>query len=222
MIEARAKNPANGAPAAADTLTLHEAACAAGVPLDRARRIAASGALGPVEVRKGARAIPRDGVAGLKLAHEARDILTPEGRRRLVRRLLEEPEADTVRECGVSVDAARLRREAREGLERLAWARGMVSIRKDTMGGAPCIAGTRIPVHFIAGMHAEGDSVEMLLETYDWITREQLEAAFLYARAWPRDRRASRRRTFAGWKTIYRTTTPLGDTVTLYGMDRAS
>lgn len=47
--------------------------------------------------------------------------------------------------------------------------------------GQACIKGTRIPVHQILGMLANGDTIEELLEEYPSITREDVLACLSYA-----------------------------------------
>jgi len=47
--------------------------------------------------------------------------------------------------------------------------------------GQACIKGTRIPVHQIVRMLANGDSIEELLEAYPSIEREDILACLVYA-----------------------------------------
>lgn len=49
--------------------------------------------------------------------------------------------------------------------------------------GKPVIKGTRIPVSFILGLVAEGESWEKVLTGYPELTREDIHAALQYARA---------------------------------------
>ena len=48
-------------------------------------------------------------------------------------------------------------------------------------GGRPCIAGTRMRVMDIVGMIAEGASVDEILADFDYIKREDIQAALRYA-----------------------------------------
>ncbi len=59
-------------------------------------------------------------------------------------------------------------------------ARG-VAVHPDICHGEACIAGTRIPVHQIVGMLANGDSVEDLLRQYPSLTAEDVAACLEYA-----------------------------------------
>ncbi len=47
--------------------------------------------------------------------------------------------------------------------------------------GQACIKGTRIPVHQILRMLANGDTIEALLKEYPSLTREDILACFDYA-----------------------------------------
>ena len=53
--------------------------------------------------------------------------------------------------------------------------------------GQACIKGTRIPVHQIFRMLANGDSIEKLLQAYPSLTREDILACFDYAGALAED-----------------------------------
>lgn len=62
--------------------------------------------------------------------------------------------------------------------------------------GEPVVRGTRISVHVLADLAAQGASTEELLEDYPSLTRESLEAALTWARMYPRRGRPPR----APWK----------------------
>jgi len=47
--------------------------------------------------------------------------------------------------------------------------------------GQACVKGTRIPVHQILGMLANGDTVEALLEAYPSLQRDDIAACLNYA-----------------------------------------
>jgi uncharacterized protein (DUF433 family) len=55
-----------------------------------------------------------------------------------------------------------------------------ISIDPKISHGQACIKGTRIPVHQIVGMLANGDSFESLLEAYPHIKREDILACLEY------------------------------------------
>jgi uncharacterized protein (DUF433 family) len=168
-------------------LSANEAACVTGVPLKQVHRIIDAGLLGDaVESRKGARVILSKALVGLKFAYESTEMLTLEGRRRLVRHLLDDPEAKTVREDAVSVDVRAIMNDVQRGLTTLEKAKKMIGIDKDVLAGAPCFKGTRIPVHDIAEMVAHGDDIHAILAGYPALTEGQIDASSVYAEAYPR------------------------------------
>lgn len=56
-----------------------------------------------------------------------------------------------------------------------------ISIHPRICHGQACIRGTRIPVHQIIRMFANGDSIEKLLAAFSTITREDILACLDYA-----------------------------------------
>ncbi len=58
-----------------------------------------------------------------------------------------------------------------------------ISIDPGVCHGQACVKGTRIPVHQIVRMLANGDTVEDLLEDYPSMTREDILACLEYAAA---------------------------------------
>ena len=56
-----------------------------------------------------------------------------------------------------------------------------ISIHANVCHGQACIAGTRIPVHQVVRMFANGDSLDDLLRAYPSITREDIFACLEYA-----------------------------------------
>jgi uncharacterized protein (DUF433 family) len=56
-----------------------------------------------------------------------------------------------------------------------------ISINPNICHGQACIAGTRIPVHQIVRMIANGDSFDDLLREYSHITRDDIQACLNYA-----------------------------------------
>jgi len=59
--------------------------------------------------------------------------------------------------------------------------RGRISIDPSICHGQACIRGTRIPVHQIVGMLANGDTIEELLTVYPGLEREDILACLEYA-----------------------------------------
>jgi uncharacterized protein (DUF433 family) len=56
-----------------------------------------------------------------------------------------------------------------------------ITINPKVCHGQACIKGTRIPVHLILRMLANGDTIEDLLAEYPSLTREDILACFDYA-----------------------------------------
>lgn len=169
------------------TFSVNEAACVTGVPVKQVHRIIDAGLLN-CAARKGGRvrALHGVGLVGLRLAHETADLLTREGRRLLVRNLLDRPDARTARMGGISVDLRPIRRKVGNGLAKLTRARAMVRCDESVLSGTPCIRGTRIPVHDIADMLANGDSPDAIGEAFAQLGEDHIALAALYASAYPR------------------------------------
>ena len=58
-----------------------------------------------------------------------------------------------------------------------------ISINANICHGQACIKGTRIPVHQIVAMLANGDTIDDLLEAFPSIEREDILACLEYAAA---------------------------------------
>ncbi len=56
-----------------------------------------------------------------------------------------------------------------------------ITIRPDVFGGKPIIRNRRMAVEHILGMLAAGDTPQSLLEEYDWLEPEDIQACLLYA-----------------------------------------
>jgi uncharacterized protein (DUF433 family) len=59
----------------------------------------------------------------------------------------------------------------------------LIEIRPDVMLGKPCLAGTRIPVSLIVEKLEAGETVDEIVASYGYITREQVLAARQYGAA---------------------------------------
>ena len=58
-----------------------------------------------------------------------------------------------------------------------------VTVDHRVMGGAPCVAGTRIPVAMLVRMVAAGTSVELILAEYPQLEAADVEEALRFAAA---------------------------------------
>ncbi len=57
-----------------------------------------------------------------------------------------------------------------------------ITVNPDIFSGKPIIRGRRLAVEHVLAMLAAGDSVEDILEGYDWLDREDVLACLEYAR----------------------------------------
>jgi len=56
-----------------------------------------------------------------------------------------------------------------------------ITINPQIFGGKPIIRGRRLAVEHVLGMLAAGDTVEILLEGYPWLEKEDVLACLAYA-----------------------------------------
>lgn len=174
-------------------MSANEAACVTDIPLKQVHRFIDAGLLGDAtKTGKGARIVPARALVGLKLAEAMTGFLTLEGRRRLVQRLLDDPEANTIREDAFSVDVRPMKRQVQRGIANLETAIETIATDKEVLGGAPCFKSTRIAVHDIADMLANGDDVSAVLAAYPALSDRQVAAAAIFAKAYPRRGRPRR------------------------------
>lgn len=57
-----------------------------------------------------------------------------------------------------------------------------ITFNPDIFGGKPIIRGRRLAVEHVLAMLAAGDSVETILEGYQWLEPEDVQACLAYAR----------------------------------------
>jgi len=172
---------------AAETLTLAEAgyvlnrsatalnkAVDSGVIRARQRRVgsAVQRLLGPAEMRF------------LLIAGRLEKDLTPAGRRRLyeaIRQLSTEVHRVTLGEIGL--DLAKVDADLDSGLRRLDDVRRGVEAGEER--GEPFIKGSKIPVYLVAALAREQSAAE-IVEDFPSLSRDQVEAAIEYAKAYPK------------------------------------
>ena len=56
-----------------------------------------------------------------------------------------------------------------------------ITVRDDVLGGKPIIRDMRIAVEHVLGMLAAGDSAETILDEYEVLEPEDIQACLLYA-----------------------------------------
>ncbi|MDN5925586.1 MAG: DUF433 domain-containing protein [Hyphomicrobiales bacterium] len=171
----------------AEVLTANEAASVTRVPLKQVHRIIDAGLLrGRVETRRGSRVIVGSGLLGLRLAWLTAETLTPTARRRIVERAIATDAASVVAADLLKVDLKPIAADVKTGLARLRKAKAMVARDSDILGGQPVFAGTRVPIHDVADMLANGDAPEAIHAAYPPLTLDQIGLAADYALAYPR------------------------------------
>jgi uncharacterized protein (DUF433 family) len=179
-------------------MTANEAASVTGVPLRQVHRIIDAGLLeGAVKRQRNARLLNRNALIGLRLAHETADVLTAEGRRVVVAKLIRRPRRAVIRADAIVVDG-RPAAKAVRCFDRLTTARRLVSSTAGVLHGTPVFKGTRIPVHDIADMLTNGDTPAAIVKAYPQLNKEQVRLAAIYALAYPR---RGRPRTKARWRS---------------------
>jgi uncharacterized protein (DUF433 family) len=89
-------------------------------------------------------------------------------------------------EDGIRVDITASVDEIRARLDELARLKSRVEVNPEIRGGEPVFAGTRIPVHMIAGFVQQGVPAEEILEDYPALTADLLSIATRYAELYPR------------------------------------
>lgn len=170
-----------------EVLTANEAASVTRVPLKQVHRIIDAGLLrGRVEMRRGSRVIVGSGLVGLRLAWLTAETLTPTARRRIVERAIANDATSVVAADPLKVDLKPIAAAVKTGLSRLRKAKTMVARDPDVLGGQPVFAGTRVLIHDIADMLANGDTAEAIHAAYSQLTLDRIGLAADYALAYPR------------------------------------
>ncbi|MDA2925102.1 DUF433 domain-containing protein [Acidobacteria bacterium AH-259-L09] len=57
-----------------------------------------------------------------------------------------------------------------------------ITVNPKIFGGKPIIRGRRLAVEHVLGMLAAGDTAETILQGYDWLEAEDIQACLVYAR----------------------------------------
>ena len=113
-------------------------------------------------------------------------LATPELRRKVFDALAESPRNVVSLEGGLlKIDLREPRRELAASLRDLRRARRLVVSDPEILGGDPVFRGTRVPVHLIAELVAQGTKPAELIEGYPRLTAEMIRLAPVYAAAYP-------------------------------------
>ena len=126
------------------------------------------------------------GLMSLALERRLADRFAPELRREVFDALADAPRNTVTIDGGfLKIDLREPRRELANSLRDLRRARQLVVSNPEIMGGDPVFRGTRVPVHMIADIQAQGETEEVLLDSYPSITAEMARLASVYAAAYP-------------------------------------
>ncbi len=88
--------------------------------------------------------------------------------------------------CGpLTIDAAPDFLRVAKRLEKLEAARSRVVKDPGILGGEPIVAGTRVPVYWLANSAESGMTIERILEAYPSLSRDDVELGILWAKANP-------------------------------------
>jgi uncharacterized protein (DUF433 family) len=174
-----------------DAYTPSQVSAVTGLPLPALHKAIEYKLICPRRVREGRlvhRLLSRAQAVYLRMEAEGLRSLPLAARRQVARAVEEDPGIDAMFVSGGSViliQCKSARKEVDTGLRRLAAATRMAQCDPEIMRGAPVYRGTRIPVHAIADMLSQGATVAEILEGYPALTREKVELAPMYAKAFP-------------------------------------
>ena len=171
-----------------DTLfTPAEAAVLTGLTLKAVNNAIDKKTIAAVAGEEGGRLLDARALVSLALERRLADRVAPELRRQVFDALASSPRNTVSLEGGlVTIDLREPRREVATSLRDLRRARRLVISDPDIMGGEPVFRGTRMPVHMIAGLLAQGSTQAELLAGYPRLTAEMIRLAPVYAAAYPR------------------------------------
>ena len=170
-----------------DTLfTPTEAAVLTGLTLKAVNNAIDKKTISAVAGEEGGRLLDARALVSLALERRLADRVAPELRRQVFDALASSPRNTVSLEGGlVKIDLREPRREVARSLRDLRRARRLVVSDPDIMGGEPVFRGTRVPVHMIAGLVAQGSTPAELLAGYPRLSAEMIRLAPVYAAAYP-------------------------------------
>ena len=170
-----------------DTLfTPTEAAVLTGLTLKAVNNAIDKKTIAAVAGEEGGRLLDARALVSLALERRLADRVAPELRRQVFDALASSLRNTASLEGGlVKIDLREPRREVATSLRDLRRARRLVVSDPEIMGSEPVFRGTRVPVHMIAGLVAQGSMPAELLAGYPRLTAEMIRLAPVYAAAYP-------------------------------------
>ena len=179
--------------------TAAQASAVAKLPLKTVHKLIDGRLIHPRRTRRGSetqRLLSKEQLVYLRLEAEGVRLLPVSSRREVARAVESTPGVDSVAISGSSVlmvEVKMARLEVERELKRLRKVEQMVVSDPEIMSGTPVYRRTRIPIELVASMMDQGASVEEILDGYPALSREQVNLAPLYVKAFPRRGRPARR-----------------------------
>ncbi|MGH6878528.1 MAG: DUF433 domain-containing protein [Rhizomicrobium sp.] len=166
--------------------TATEAAVLTGLPLKSVNNAIDKKTVPAASGPEGGRLLDARALVSLALERRLSDRIAPELRRKVFDALAASPRNVVSLEGGLlKIDLREPRRELAASLRGLRRVRRLVVSDPEIMGGDPVFRGTRVPVHGIAELLAQGSTESELLEGYPRLTAEMIRLAPVYAAAYP-------------------------------------
>src|SRR5271166_6462221 len=163
-----------------------EAAVLTGLPVKAVNNAIDKKTISAVAGEEGGRLLDDRALVSLLVERLLADRFAPELRRQVFDALAESPRNVVSLEGGlVKIDLREPRRELATSLRDLRRARRLAVSDPEIMGGEPVFRGTRVPVHMIAGLVAQGSMPAELHVSYPRLTAEMIRLAPVYAAAYP-------------------------------------
>jgi len=163
-----------------------EAAVLTGLTLKAVNNAIDKKTISAVPGEEGGRLLDARALVSLALERRLADRVAPELRRQVFDALAGSPRNVVSLEGGlVKIDLREPRRELATSLRELRRARCLVISDPEIMGGDPMLRGTRVPVHLIAALVAQGSTPVELKESYPRLTAEMIRLAPVYSAAYP-------------------------------------
>jgi len=163
-----------------------EAAVLTGLSLKAVNNAIDKKTVSAVAGEEGGRLLDARAIVSLALERRLADRIAPELRRQVFDALAGSPRNVVSLEGGlVKIDLREPRRELATSLRELRRARRLVISDPEIMGGDPVFRGTRVPVHLIAELVAQGSKPAELIDSYPRLTAEMIRLAPVYAAAYP-------------------------------------
>jgi uncharacterized protein (DUF433 family) len=136
---------------------------------------------------EGGRLLDARALVSLSIERRLSDrIATPDLRRKVFDALADAPRNVVSLEGGlIKIDLREPRRALAASLRDLRRVRRLVVSDPKILGGEPVFRGTRVPVHLIAELVAQGSKPTELIEGYPRLTADMIRLAPIYAAAYP-------------------------------------